>query len=224
MTAFSGREFLVLKDAVAIAGLRETSVSVDGSPIDITSKGDSGYRTLAGFAGNRALDITASGVLKDDVFRAIAVGTGSLLLTDITLQYADGATLSGDFYLATTEDAGNFDNEATYNVTLQSSGVWTYTASAAPTNTLAPAVSGTAQEGQTVTALNGTWTGAPSFSYQWQELISAVWTNIAGATSRTLVVPGGSTVGRPLRVQVTGTNTAGSATANSAATANVIGA
>jgi len=94
----------------------------------------------------------------------------------------------------------------------------------APTNTALPAISGTAQEGQTLTAFPGIWTGSPTFTYQWQEEIATVWTNIAGATASTLVVPGGSTIGRPLRVAVTGTNVTGSATANSAPTANVIAA
>lgn len=130
MAAQKGRDLLVLKNATAIAGLRETSVAVDGSPIDITNKGDSGYRTLASFSGVESIDITASGVWEDDVMRAIAFsGTGTTkLLTDITLAWGDGATLSGDFYLASWTSAGNHDGEETYDTTLQSSGAWTYTA------------------------------------------------------------------------------------------------
>jgi len=101
---------------------------------------------------------------------------------------------------------------------------WVPAPGAAPANTTLPAVSGTVQEGETLTAWPGIWTNAPSFTYQWQELISAVWTNIAGATNATLVVPGGATVGRSLRVAVTGANGAGSATANSAGTVVVVGA
>jgi hypothetical protein len=95
-------------------------------------------------------------------------------------------------------------------------------AGAAPVNSVLPAVSGVAQEGETLTAFAGIWSGGPTFAFQWQELISAVWTNISGATSQTLVVPGGSTIGRPVRVVVTASNAAGSATANSVQTAAVI--
>jgi hypothetical protein len=93
-----------------------------------------------------------------------------------------------------------------------------------PSNTFLPAISGTAQVGQTLFAFEGVWAnGTTGFAYQWQENISSTWTNISGATNRTLVVPGGSTVGRPLRVQVRASNSAGqSAFVNSPQTANVI--
>ena len=97
-------------------------------------------------------------------------------------------------------------------------------ASTAPANTLLPSVSGLAIEAETVVAVEGVWTNNPSFGYQWQEEIATVWTNITGATAKTLFVPGGSTIGRPLRVGVTGTNSAGSLTVYSAPTAPVVGA
>jgi hypothetical protein len=39
-----------------------------------------------------------------------------------------------------------------------------------PVNIVAPAVTGTATVGQTLSTTDGTWTGAPAptFSYQWQ--------------------------------------------------------
>ena len=126
--ASSGRLFTISKAASVLAGLRENSLAVDGSPVDITDKGDSGYRTLADFAGSESFEITASGVVDDAVLRAAALGGTSKLLTDVTVEYANGDTLACDVYLSSFTEAGAHDGENTYDVTLQSSGAWTYTA------------------------------------------------------------------------------------------------
>lgn len=115
---------------------------------------------------------------------------------------------------------GIMDATVTFKVT----GSYVATPAAAPTNTVLPAISGVAQEGEIVTAWEGVWTGAPTFTYVWQEEIATVWTPIAGATGKALTVPGGDTIGRPLRVVVTGTNAAGAASATSVETADVLAA
>lgn len=91
---------------------------------------------------------------------------------------------------------------------------------AAPTNTAAPGVpTGTQTVGSTLTAVTGTWTGSPTFSYVWQRDVAgnAVYTNIPGATSTTYgLMP--ADAGNKVRVIVTGTNAGGSLPANSTAT------
>jgi thermitase len=96
----------------------------------------------------------------------------------------------------------------------------------APVNTAAPAISGTAQDGQTVTASTGSWSGSPTgFTYQWRRCDSsgANCASIAGATSAGYVVQTGD-VGSTLSVSVTASNSAGSASAVSAPTAVVAAA
>jgi len=97
----------------------------------------------------------------------------------------------------------------------------------APTNTVAPTISGTPQSGQTLTASPGTWTSASSvtYAYQWQRCNSsgASCISVAGATAQTYAVTTAD-VGTTLRVVVTATNTDGSSIANSAATAVVTAA
>lgn len=91
---------------------------------------------------------------------------------------------------------------------------------APPLNTVAPAVTGTATFGQTLTTTNGTWTGlAPiTFTYQWQR----VTTNISGATSSTYVLVAAD-VGNTIRCVVRATNSVAPSgvTANSNSTASV---
>jgi hypothetical protein len=90
---------------------------------------------------------------------------------------------------------------------------------APPANTAPPTVAGTPQQGQTLTANPGTWTGSPTFAYQWQRCDSAgTCTDIPGATAQTYVVTP-SDIGFSLRVVVTATNAFGSTKATSAPTA-----
>lgn len=95
----------------------------------------------------------------------------------------------------------------------------------APANTAAPSISGTAQVGQTLTAANGTWTGtpAPTLARAWQRSANGTsgWAAIAGATGATYALQAADE-GQYVRVVVTGTNASGSATATSAATAQVV--
>lgn len=97
---------------------------------------------------------------------------------------------------------------------------------AAPVNTAVPALSGTAKVGQTLTAAPGTWTSGstPSYAYQWQESVDgSTWTNIDGATASTFT-PTTAQAAEYVRTQVTATNSGGSTTSSSAATALVLSA
>jgi Invasin, domain 3 len=80
----------------------------------------------------------------------------------------------------------------------------------APVSVTAPAISGRAQVGTTLTVQPGTWSGTQplTFTYQWQRC-SATCTAIAGATRSSLALSQ-SAVGEHLRVLVTATNAAGS--------------
>jgi len=98
------------------------------------------------------------------------------------------------------------------------------TAATAPSNNTRPTISGTAQVGQTLTAGSGSWSGspAPTFAYAWQRCDGAGGGcgSIAGAAASTYVVSIDD-VGHTLRVEVTATNSAGSATADSVVTAPI---
>jgi len=86
-----------------------------------------------------------------------------------------------------------------------------------PANTAVPTISGTAQQGNTLTATTGTWNNAPtSYAYQWKSASSNVGTN-----QNTYVLQA-SDVGNQITVVVTASNVTGSSTpATSAPTAYV---
>ena len=96
-------------------------------------------------------------------------------------------------------------------------------ASAPPTLVTAPAVTGTPQLGQTLTAVPGVWAGAPpiTLSYQWERCDPAPCVDVPGATGTTYA-PDPADVGSTLRVRETAANEIGSSSAASAATAPVI--
>jgi hypothetical protein len=83
---------------------------------------------------------------------------------------------------------------------------------AAPTNTSAPAVSGTPAVGATVTCQPGSWTGSPTFTYTWD--LNGV--AISGAASSTYTITSADAGGK-LDCVVKATNTGGSTTKSSAA-------
>ncbi len=102
----------------------------------------------------------------------------------------------------------------------------------APVISVAPTITGTAQQGQTLTAGAGTWTNTPaSYTYQWESCTTttpATCTAIAGATVTTAAttftyVVAAADVGKTIEVQVTATNTGGnSAPAASLPTAVIV--
>jgi hypothetical protein len=89
----------------------------------------------------------------------------------------------------------------------------------APTNTAPPTITGTAQVGQTLTAVNGTWNGAPTGrTHQWNGNGAA----IGGQTGQTLVLAAAQ-LGQTITVSETASNLGGASTpATSVATAAVL--
>ncbi len=96
----------------------------------------------------------------------------------------------------------------------------TVTAAVAPTNTVPPALSGSAAAGATLTASTGAWSGTPAtYTHQWEscnpEGHACAPIEAAVETTYTL---GDGDIGSTVRVAVSATNAAGSTTAYSAAT------
>lgn len=212
-----GRTISFKWDGVEVAGVREKSVAINGEPVDVTSDEDNGWRTLLTDAGENSVNISLSGITKSDALKA-AWFSGDRT-EEVTLTYPDGGIVSGAFFLATFNETGPYNDAVTFDCELQSSGEVEYAAAAAPANVVLPAVSGTAQVGETLTALPGIWTGAVSFTYQWK----ADGSNIEGATGSTYNPVIGD-VGNPITVVVTAVNSTGSTPAESADTIDVLSA
>ena len=93
-----------------------------------------------------------------------------------------------------------------------------------PANSVAPVISGTTRNGETLTTTNGTWSASPtSYSYQWKRASSVAgsYTDIPSATSNTYVLTDAD-VGKYIKVSVTATNSIGSSVAELSVATSVV--
>ena len=132
----------------------------------------------------------------------------------------DGANIAGATSSTYVVVAGDLGHAISCKVTATNSFGSTPATSnavlivAVPVNTVAPAITGTATVGSTLSCSQGTWTNSPtSYAYQW--LQNGV--NISGATASSYVVVTGD-AGTSIRCTVTATN----ATASGSATSNAL--
>jgi hypothetical protein len=107
--------------------------------------------------------------------------------------------------------------------TAQSAATAVVVAAGKPANTAPPTISGTPQENATLTGTNGTWTNNPSkYEYAWQrcDKSGGACSSISGGTKNAYTLTSAD-VGATIRFRVTASNSLGSDTALSAATAAI---
>jgi hypothetical protein len=132
---------------------------------------------------------------------ACAPISGAASSTTYTLQSTDvGSTVE---VVVTASNAGG-QNSATSNSTRA-------VLPAAPVNSGAPVISGTAQQGDTLTVTNnGAWSNSPAgFGYVWEDCASGSCAPISGAASSTTYTVQSTDVGSTIEVIVTGSNLGG---------------
>jgi hypothetical protein len=116
-----------------------------------------------------------------------------------------------------TEPILNYCNEPEANAIIHyNANSITATIAGAPVaSTTAPKITGTATVGNTLTVSdNGSWTAvpAPSYSYKWESCSGGICSPISGATSSSYTLTSAE-LGKTVEVQVTATNSYGSASA-----------
>lgn len=138
----------------------------------------------------------------------------------LVLQYNTGGVTfnftGGAYNLTTTTALGtrfssasivvckNIDS-ASAQVVLGVPGTSVATPGSAPANSVAPVISGTPTVGQTLTVTTGSWTGSPTYAYQWK----ANGTPLTSATANSYILTNAET-GATITCTVTATNQYGS--------------
>lgn len=135
--AFKGRDMLIKMDIATvdttIAGLRDTTLTINETEVDVTSKDDGGVRQLLDGNILRSVAVSGSGVFKDAAvlasFRAAAMaGTHIDLTVVIPGDSTSGGSYTGFFRITSFEESGAHDGEQQYSLSLASAGAVTFTA------------------------------------------------------------------------------------------------
>jgi len=138
--AFSGRIMLIKTGGgseITIAGLRDSTLTVNETEVDVTSKDDAGVRQL--LAGNilRSVSVSGTGVFKNEAVMhtlrddALA-GTHQDLTIVIPGDDVAGGEYTGSFRITSFEESGVHDGEQQYSITFASAGAVTFTPAPEP--------------------------------------------------------------------------------------------
>lgn len=135
MAVQSGKDLLVKIDMTGdgtfetVAGLRATRLSFNAETVDVTSlESEGGWRELLAGAGVKSATISGSGVFRDagtDARARQIFFDGEVPAYQVIIP--DFGTVQGRFQLSALEYAGSHNGEATYEMTMVSAGLLTFT-------------------------------------------------------------------------------------------------
>lgn len=136
MVAQSGKDLLLKVDMTGaslfetMAGLKATRISFNAESVDVTSlESQGGWRELLSGAGVKSATISGSGVFKDDDTdeRArVIFFNGETPAFQVIVP--DFGTIEGPFQITALDYSGDYNGEATYEVSLASAGALSFVA------------------------------------------------------------------------------------------------
>jgi TP901-1 family phage major tail protein len=136
MGAQSGKDLLIKIETAGggafetLAGLRATRFGLNADSVDVTTmESQGGWRELLVGAGVRSANLSGSGVFKDaasdararEVFFAQEAPRFQIVVPDF-------GTMEGAFQITAIEYAGDYDGEATYELSMASAGAISFAA------------------------------------------------------------------------------------------------
>lgn len=130
----SGRSIVLTRGGVPVAGVRTKSISIAGSPIDVTSDDNAAVRKLLDMPGQIDVSISVSGVLLNDQLQSEAVNASDRVqATQFIIGGYGGSPAnthgySGEFFLSSFNITGEYQGMATFEATFESAGAVAYAA------------------------------------------------------------------------------------------------
>ena len=127
MSASRGRSFVVQRGGANVAGVRTKSLTVNGSPIDVTTDDDAGIRSLLDQPGQVDVAISVAGILLNDILAAESLQTSDRVqLTKFLRSGSPDNGFSGQFFLASYKETGEYQGAVTFKADFQSADTVTY--------------------------------------------------------------------------------------------------
>lgn len=136
MSAQRGKDLLLKVDAdgsgsfVTVAGLRSRAISFNTETVDITHSESAGrWRELLSGAGAKSARVTGTGIFKDAASDEIVRGyvfAGTIRNWQVVVP--DFGVVAGPFQIGAFELSGRHDGEVAFEITLESAGELTFTA------------------------------------------------------------------------------------------------
>jgi TP901-1 family phage major tail protein len=136
MAVQNGKDLLIKVDQtgngsfVTLAGLRATRLSFNAETVDVTSlESTGGWRELLAGAGVKSAAISGSGVFRDANTDARARQIFfDAEMPQFQVVIPSFGTVQGAFQITAIEYAGTYNGEATFDLSLASTGALTFTA------------------------------------------------------------------------------------------------
>lgn len=111
-----------------VAGARSDNITINNEAIDITDKGDEGWRTFLNDASVRTVEMSVEGLLDGAGLLGKSLGTTTGLIDDYVIDVDGIGVVAGKFHFSSFVIGAPHDDAATFTATIASSGEITFTA------------------------------------------------------------------------------------------------
>lgn len=121
-----GREITMTVGGSTILGVNSKGFTFNSEPLDTTDDSSSGWQERLATAGQKNVEFTMSGIIKNLELLSTYAGTSQILPVAVT--YPDGSTLNFDAFMDSVSQTGESNGLSTFEASFSSSGAITFVA------------------------------------------------------------------------------------------------